>query len=419
MKERPPPPPVVRAEEAKDEVGKPLHGRDIVCVGFADWDNEVWTNQQHLMSRLSRDNRVLFIESLGLRRPEVQARDLRRLVDRLRKGVRPLRSTDGVHVLSPLVVPLHSRPAIRRLNAAILRFLVKRATRQLVFREPILWGYVPQAHDLVSVLRPESIVYHCVDDIGAQKGVDADSFREAESRFLAAADLVIASSPPLARRLQPQSRRMLYAPNVADHALFAQALEAGDVDTQVHEIGRPRIVFVGTISATKVDVPLLIDLARLRLDWSFVLVGPVGLGDPSTDVSSLQAEPNIHLLGPRPYGDLPRVLRGADAALIPYVRNRLTDSVFPMKVFEYLAAGLAVVATPLPSLADVAEVAIAESASAIEDALENIMRYDSRTARRSRSQAARSHDWEERLAEIGRALTAVAPNSPPNLQPRA
>ena len=46
-----------------------LQGRDIVCVGFADWDTELWTNQHHLMSRLARDNSVLFVESLGLRRP--------------------------------------------------------------------------------------------------------------------------------------------------------------------------------------------------------------------------------------------------------------------------------------------------------------------------------------------------------------
>src|SRR3954469_10699507 len=97
-----------------------LVGRDIVCIGFADWEAEQWTNQQHLMSRLARDNRVLFVESLGLRRPSVASRDLARGRRRGRGGVAPPRVLDGVHVLSPLVIPLHSKPAVRELNARLL-----------------------------------------------------------------------------------------------------------------------------------------------------------------------------------------------------------------------------------------------------------------------------------------------------------
>ena len=94
-----------------------LRGRDIVCVGFADWDTELWTNQHHLMSRLARENRVLFIESLGLRRPQLAARDLTRIVRRLRRGLAPPRAVDGLHVLSPLVLPLH----VQRRSAAAQR----------------------------------------------------------------------------------------------------------------------------------------------------------------------------------------------------------------------------------------------------------------------------------------------------------
>src|SRR6201999_2402421 len=69
-----------------------LRGRDIVCVGFADWDTELWTNQHHLMSRLARENRVLFVESLGLRRPQLAGRDLSRMARRLRRGLAPARA---------------------------------------------------------------------------------------------------------------------------------------------------------------------------------------------------------------------------------------------------------------------------------------------------------------------------------------
>src|SRR5262249_4847490 len=116
-----------------------LTGRDIVCVGFNDWDNDLWTNQHHLMARLAAVNRVLFVESLGLRRPQLTAgRDVRRIARRVRRGLAGARRVstpfggEGVLVLSPLVVPLHGVGAARAVNARLLPALAPRAARAAV-----------------------------------------------------------------------------------------------------------------------------------------------------------------------------------------------------------------------------------------------------------------------------------------------
>jgi glycosyltransferase involved in cell wall biosynthesis len=387
-----------------------LRARDIVCVGFADWDTELWTNQHHLMSRLAKENRVLFVESLGLRRPQLAGRDLARIVRRLRRGVAGPRAVDGVWVLSPLVLPLHSNRAVRALNGGILRALVRRAARRLGMGRPILWAYVPQAESLIEALGHPLVVYHCVDDIAAQAGIDGASFRASERRFVARADLVLASAPALAERMlalvaSTHSRaRVVEAPNVADTALFATALEEGPVDPEMQALARPRIVFTGAIVTTKLDLRLLVELARARPGWSFALVGPVGPGDPRADVSELAAEPNIHLLGRRAYEALPAVLRGADAGVIPYAQNELTRSIFPMKVYEYLAAGLPVLATPLPALAGVAEVRTAPDAQSMAALLDEALARDTPERRRERSRAAAAHSWDARLREIAAAV---------------
>lgn len=381
-----------------------LRGQDIVCIGFADWETELWTNQHHLMSRLAADNRILFVESLGLRRPTLSGRDLARIWRRLRRGLAPPRVTDGLHVISPLIMPAHDSRLVRGLNARLLPTTVAHAARRLGMKRPILWSYVPQAEMLIDALQPALVVYHCVDDIAAQPGVDAKSFRAAEQRFGANADLVLTSSPPLDKRLRRLSKNVVYAPNVADTSLFAAALQPGPLDASMEALARPRIVFTGAIVQTKLDMSLIVRLARLRPRWSIALVGPVGLGDPSTDVSALVAESNIHLLGHRNHRDLPAVLRASDAAMIPYAINALTESIFPMKVYEYLSAGLPVVATPLPSLIGMTEVATAPDPEGMVYLLTQALRDDGPQERAKRSHAAEGHSWEQRLQEIAVAV---------------
>jgi glycosyltransferase involved in cell wall biosynthesis len=383
-----------------------LADRDIVCIGSADWATELPINQHQLMGRLAAQNNVLFVESLGLRKPQLAGRDLARLWRRLKRGLRGARpAPEGLHVLSPLVLPLHSKEAVRKLNRWLLRFQVKRAARKLGMREPILWAYVPQAEDVIQVLDPELVVYHCVDDVAAQKGVDAESFREAEERFARRADLVLASAPALAERMRTLSDHVLYAPNVADTGTFATALEPGPIDPAIDSLPRPRLVFQGAIVATKLDVKLLAEVAALRPEWSIVLVGPRGAGDPTGDLSPLDQAPYIHMIGPRLADDLPQVLRGADIGLIPYAINDLTRSVFPMKVYEYLAAGLPVLATPLPALDGVEAIETVGSAEELVAAAERELAADSPEVRQARSRDAASHSWEARLEEIESALT--------------
>ena len=353
---------------------------------------------------MATENPVLFVESLGLRRPTASTRDVRRMARRLVRGLRPLRRAGNVHVLSPLVIPYYGTRWTRRLNSWLLRRTIERAARSLRFTSPILWTYAPHARVLVDTLRPRLVVYHCVDDLAAQDGIDAASFRRSEEALTRAADLVITTSAPLHSRLSRLSDHVLLMPNVADTRLFATALEPGPVDRQVDALPSPRILFVGAVSGVKVDMQLVAEVARLRRNWSIVLVGPTGLGDPGTDVSGLLGEPNVHLVGPRSQEELPAVLRSCDAGIIPYHVNELTTSVFPMKVYEYLAAGLPVVTTPLPALEDVEDVSFAASAPAMVTELETLLAGDSEVARAERSRRSLGHSWEARVDEIRDAI---------------
>jgi glycosyltransferase involved in cell wall biosynthesis len=386
-----------------------LRNHDIVCVGFSDWQTDLLTNQQHLLVRAAAENRILFVESLGLRRPQLAARDLRRIGRRLGSALHPLREVDGLHVLSPLVLPLHSNEALRRLNAALLRQFVLRAVAKLQLRSPLLWSFVPQAEVLIDVLEPSQVLYYIDDDHAAKAGIDAKSFLAAEERFARRSDAVLASAPELVTRMRSLNGNVHYAPNVADTRLFAEALEPGPIDPDMADLPGPRIVFVGAILAAKIDIELVVKLARMRPQWTFALIGPIGPGDPRTDVRALTELPNVRMLGYRPYEQLPSVLRGADAAIVPYLLDGEMRSVFPMKIYEYLAAGRPVVSTPLETLVDVPEVLKAATAEEFAARLEEAIEQDTPAARDARSLRAQAHSWESRLDQIAEALEQSVP----------
>jgi len=148
---------------------------------------------------------------------------------------------------------------------------------------------------------------------------------------------------------------------------------------------------------------LVAKLACERPKWSFVLVGPLGI-----DTSPLRGLANVRLLGPRPYAALPSYLARMDVGLIPFKRNQVTHHADPIKAYEYLAAGLPVVATDLPALQRLAHVVrLAETAPAFLVALDAAV-IEGRDARRAERQAeAANHTWTASFETIERLVRNV------------
>ena len=326
---------------------------DITLLATADWDHPFWTNKQHVAESLvALGHRVLYIDSLGLRPPTLASRDRLRLLRRLRRCLRgPRLVQPGLWVLTPLQVPLQGVRGVDRCNRCLLAVSLRLAYWWLGFQRDVLWTYSPRSSKLLALHAYRRTLYHCVDAIDAQPGMNGPQLRLDEQHLCRSVDLVVTTTPVLQERCAAEARRCVLLPNAVDVEHFRRAqqpelLIPGDLAC----IPGPRLVFVGAIAAYKQDLALLAALAQAHPAWSIVLIGAIGEGDPSTTVSVLDECPNIHLLGPRPYAQLPAYLKGASVGLIPALLNDYTRAMFPMKFFEYLAAGLPVVATPLPAL---------------------------------------------------------------------
>lgn len=254
----------------------------------------------------------------------------------------------------------------------------------------IQWIYYPMQRWVWEVFPECGKVYECYDEYArSSRGDFVSSEWEAELHVLKKADLTFATARSLMDARAPIARRLAFLPNGVPDFFFeaGHELTSDPIDTVPH----PRIGYVGNIFSI-LDFRLLEDVFRKNPRWQLVLVGPTERGVP---IENLRKLPNVHFMGPRPYGSVPGVLRRMDAGLIPFVINEFTRAINPLKLYEYLAVGLPVIATRLPELERFRGLVHLENNDPAEFArgIEQILSVDRSSLRSESVSAAQLYSW--------------------------
>lgn len=383
-----------------------IKDRLIICLASA-WDYDP-TSKHHLMRLLSRDNHVLWVNYHGTRKPGVTRADVSsalRVLRRVGRGIE--RISDTMWQMTPLVVPGATGPTARRINEWLLLKQIQRALR-IVERTKAgprqVWSFAPDVPFLVGQLSEEKFVYYCVDDYPRFQCHDEDRIRAAETDLLRRADVVIATSQPLAeekRRIRPDVHLVRHG---VDFERFACAWRGSlTCPEDLAALPRPRIGFFGLIHHW-IDLALIKEVAQRRPAYSFVLIG-----DARSDTGVLDGATNIHLLGRRPYQALPAYCAHFDAALLPFACNEMTRSINPIKMHEYLAAGLPVVSTPLPEAARYSPaIRVAETAREFAAACDAAIAMPAKSRGSAIAKLVEGETWESRIERLGEILLAGA-----------
>jgi glycosyltransferase involved in cell wall biosynthesis len=385
----------------------------IICLSPQDWRAALPTNRQQVMQRAARrGHEVLFVETgyfvgrhlWSLLRGGERRSLGRRLfsTEQVEPGLRLRKAQNLLPWGSTYRLP-------KAVNSAITARILRRLARGLP-QPVVLWIYDPGAAGMTGRCGEAFALYDCVDDYTEQTTTRRKREMVASCDRMAArrSRLVFTTSTEMYerhRRLNPGTHLV---PNAGDYEHFAAAVDRAFAAPEVCDLPRPVLGFAGNFLSSKVDFNLIEHLARALPEATMLLVGPAA-PDTASAVERLHRLPNVHWLGARPYSELPRYVAAFDVGLIPYVSNAYTRSCFPLKLYEYLAAGKPVVATGVPELAQMEpDVVLVDEAKNFVAEVRKALDRDTEADRARRRQLASRNSWEaktERLLElVGREL---------------
>jgi glycosyltransferase involved in cell wall biosynthesis len=327
---------------------KMLRGKDIVCFP-QDWTGDP-LSKTHIMRILARENRVLWVNSIGMRSPSVSTADFNRSIEKLARVMKPIEEVEpNLFVMNPLTIPAYGNALMKGFNGVSLRWQIRRAMKKLGFKSPINYTFLPSAALLAKELGEEYLIYHCVDEYAAFTDISAEAILKLEEELMRKSDLVIVSAEVLYESKKSYNPNTYLIRHGTDWKHFRTALDdSTEIPAEIANLPKPIIGFHGLL-ADWIDFELIKKTAEHFKEGSVILIGKV-TADAEKKASILKDVKNVHFLGRKPYIELPAYCKGFDVALNPFEINELTLAANPLKVREYLAAGLQVVSTDIPEV---------------------------------------------------------------------
>lgn len=407
-----------------------IQGRLIVCIANS-WDYDP-TSKHQIAKVLGRHNQIVWVNYHGTRRPEVNGADIRAAcaaLGRVLGGAR--RVSPSIVQITPMVIPGARNVVLRWIHQRMLITQIRKAIR--ISRPspttPVqVWSFAPDVPYLVGAFDEECFLYYCVDEYREFEGFDKAQIARQEDELLDLADIVVTTSAPLLKAKRLRRPDAVLVRHGVDFDHFAAAWRRPqDMPADLASIPRPIFGYFGLIHHW-VDLALLARVAKMRPWYSFVL-----LGDCCVDARELRSLPNVHLLGRRPYETLPAYCAGFDAGMMLFAQSAMARHINPIKMREYLAAGLPIVSTPLPEAESYrGPVRIAASADAFAQACDEIVAPGASERGEAISLTVRHETWEARVAALsdivmdrlgarGRTVTKpaseVLPRRAPSVKP--
>ncbi len=384
------------------------HSESVVAFAAVDW---WYHNRGHsecqVMRRLADDVPVLWINSIGMRAPTKAKTEipLRRYVRKLKSTLKGLRKdSSGMWVLSPIFIPAYS-PRMIKVNGWLLRAQIALVRRVLRMSHPAAFVTLPTAADAALGSSYERVVYNRSDKHSEFPEADQALIAAVETRLMAESDEVLYVSDSLMTQEHGVYRRARNIGHGVDYDHFADAAnrrfsdDPPPIPAELADLPRPLIGFYGALDDYLLDVDLFVATARAHPDSSVVIIGPQAM-----EIDALEAEPNIHYLGPVPYEELPGYAAQFDVGIMPWLRNEWVERSNPIKLKEYLALGFPIASIGFPELEPYRELAhVADDEASFLAAVDAAL-AEGTDGRSARQASVADSSWEAVTAQVATSL---------------
>ncbi|WOC27871.1 glycosyltransferase [Pseudoalteromonas sp. N1230-9] len=367
-----------------------------------DWQSHP-SSTQHLFKQLAKQHQVIWINSIGMRKPTLRLIDVKRVFNKLKslflsKRNRPKAETTNTsqninltaHTLAFL--PWHDNVIVRLFNKWIFN------QKGFIDDEPIVyWLSVPTAISLISPRVQDKVIYYCGDDFSALAGVDHKMVAPFESDLIAKSDTIYVVSEFLANKM-PKSKVKMLSHGVDLELFTTQTTKA----VELERISKPIIGFYGSLNAW-LDKALLLRLAKERPEYQLVLIGHL-----VEDFSALLKLDNVTHIPTVDHHRLASFSQHWQVSILPFVDNEQIRACDPLKLKEYIATGTPIVTTRFAAVNPYQEtILIADNHQGFIERVDyavSLSKSNNLNWRANQSQQASDHSWQAKAKLVCKQL---------------
>jgi glycosyltransferase involved in cell wall biosynthesis len=377
-----------------------LEGESIVCFAGEDWWYHHPHSKNHLLKRYALRNKVLFVNSISMGLPSMANPDFFLKIRRkLKSYARWLRKVpEGLWVMTPVNLPLYGSKIGRWVNRILLVTQLRLAMLLLGISRPILWVAIPTAAEMAGRLGEKLLLYQVSDkyDANEDSALPARVIRRYDRQLKDAADVVLYSGRKLFSEATEPHR--FFLEQAVDFEHFSDL--KGEPAPELEGIPHPILGYFGTMDYV-MDTELMAEVARLRPGWHWVLIGL------KSNLVKIAA-PNVHFLGSKQYGELPRFIRLFDVCVLPWREgNTFTSYGSAIKVREYLATGKPVVMAPLYEYLQTPGLRFYRGTQEFIAQIEGALAEDTPSRAAQRQAVVKDGTWDERARQLAALIHSL------------
>jgi glycosyltransferase involved in cell wall biosynthesis len=373
--------------------------KSVMIISNNDWWYHNPTSPIQIAKELSKNAKVLFVNSIGFGMPARREKDFTsKIIRKFKSYIKLFRKVEkNLYVLTPMAIPSFGNSMISAMNRLMVKSQIMFALRMAGIESPACIVANPMFFELGGTSNRSKLLYFLNDKYDAKGLPNKDVVIEADRKMAETADVIVCVSRALYDYYKPDHRKVKLITHGVDYEHFSAASRCVlDCPEDMRDLNKPLVGFMGVIDPKTSDPDLLEYLFQRNPEKTFVFVGKL-----SNELTYLREHNNVCFLGQKHFKQLPSYLAQFDVALMPFNDSEWIRYCNPIKLKEYLAAGLPVVSINIKEAEPYGDVVyLASNYEEFHELLNLALQQDSQELKKARQRTVSNETWSQKVSQL-------------------